>query len=186
MAKKAIKETAPFEGCQLPVALGAAHLESLETGFITAIMPFHGQSMAVAGQIKAAFGCALPNVGSAVFTEAGDLMWISQGQWYVFSKSDPQWTSALASIAAIVDQSDGYGGLHLSGPDTELVLSRLSSLNFDNLKKGRIARSDLDHIPAIFLPDSKGVRILVPRSYSAAAYENTVVAMKSIAAQKLV
>ena len=185
MADFSLKESAPFDGCDLPIDLGAARLEPVAMGAIIEVMPFQGQAMAVTAAMKSLFGAALPKVGETLKTDSAEVFWYGQGQWMVCGADSAALTSELDGLAALVDQSSAYATLYLTGEDHHAVLARLCPLDFDQLKPGQVARSDFAHISATFIPDENGMRILLPRSFARAGYESVVDVMKSIAAQKL-
>ncbi len=185
MAELKLQKSAPFEGCDLPLILGSARLETVSMGAITAVMPFKGQAMSVAKAMKSVLGTRLPMVGKVTQAKDAELVWFGPGQWLIFSDVSKQITEALQGLAAIVDQSDAWLMLNLSGKDAVAVMARLCPLDFDRLMVGQVARTEFCHISAMIIPDSDGYRIMLPRSYAVSVCENILVAMKSLAAQNL-
>ncbi len=184
MADFALEKSAPFDGCDLPQSLGAARLAAVAMGGIIAVMPLKGQSMAVAGAMKSAFGVTLPKVGEIARASGVELLWFAQGQWLVIN-ADLQKLTAMQNLAAISDQSDGWAMLHLDGADAKAVLARLCPLDFDAVRVGCVARTEFAHIPAMIIPREDGYWIGLPRSFATTAYENIIDTMKSVAAQAL-
>ncbi|MCF6304328.1 MAG: hypothetical protein L3J33_03030 [Rhodobacteraceae bacterium] len=185
MAELKLQESAPFEGCDLPLALGSARLETVSMGEITAVMPFKGQAMSVAKALKSVLGTSLPMVGEVTQAKDAELLWFGPGQWLVFSNKPDQIKDALQGLAAVVDQSDGWLGLVLSGKDAGAMMARLCPLDFDGLAVGQVARTDFCHVSTMIIPVEDGCRIMVPRSYAVSVYENILMTMKSLAAQNL-
>ncbi len=186
MADFVLKESAPFEGCDLPVSLGAARLETVGMGAIFAISPLKGQMMGVASALKSVAGITLPKTGTIVQGKNIELVWFAQGQWLAFLPEPDAMIQALTGLAAMSDQSDGWAFMQLSGAGAIPVLARLCPLDFDALSVGWVARSDFAHVPAMIIPRENGFLIGVPRSFAQSVLETTIEAMKSFAAQALV
>lgn len=185
MAELKLQKSAPFEGCDLPLVLGSARLEAQGIAAITAVMPLKGQSMAVAKALKSVIGAALPMVGKVTQVKQAELVWFGPGQWLIFSNKPIQIKDALQGLAAVIDQSDGWLGLVLSGKDAVAVMARLCPLDLDALAVGQVARTDFCHVSAIIIPVEDGFQVMLPRSYAVSVYENIQAAMKSLAAQNL-
>ncbi len=74
----------------------------------------------------------------------GALVWAGRGMAFAFDTPAPE---ALGAQSALTDQSDGWVGFHLSGPDAVPVLARLVPIDCAALEGS--ARSLLGHHPLL-------------------------------------
>ncbi|MCC0065786.1 MAG: hypothetical protein H6896_01935 [Rhodovulum sp.] len=115
----------PFEGLDLPLAIGDARLAELPRAPIRVIAPYRGREAAVSEALRAALGSGLPQIGRTVPLDGGRLIWAGAGQWMLTGPAAAAAVSALAGLAAVTDQSDGWAAMWLEGRDARAVLARL-------------------------------------------------------------
>lgn len=167
----------------LPAPDGRCRLTALPWAPIAAIAPFRGQEGAVAAAL-APLGLAFPAPGQALAGAAGArILWAGRGTAFLIGAAPPP---ALAGIAAVTDQSDGWAGLRLEGPDHAAVLARLVPLDLRPaaFPAGRAARAPLNHVPALFTrAGPEAVELWVFRSMAATAVHELETAMIRVAAR---
>ena len=121
----------PFEGLDLPMAIGDARLAELPRAPIRVIAPYRGREAAVSEALRAALGSGLPQIGRTVPLDGGRLIWAGTGQWMLTGPAAAAAVSALAGLAAVTDQSDGWAAMWLEGSDARAVLARLLPLDLE-------------------------------------------------------
>ncbi len=163
----------------LPVARGAARLVAAAPTRITSVMPFRGQAGAVASALGK-LGLGWPQAGNSLTAEGAAVLWTGRGQAFLLG-ADP---APLAGIAALTDQSDGWAVMRLEG-GAEAVLARLVPVDLRPavFPLGKVARSGLNHMQAIFRRVPEGIEIWVFRSMAATAVEELTGAMAKVAAR---
>lgn len=141
-----------------------------QLGPITSLMPYRGQEAALSSALARLYGLSWPDAGWSAKGDDGALcLWSGRAQGLLIGpKPDvPQ----LERVAAVVDHSDAWKALRLTGPRARDVLARLVPVDL-RLPDGRCLRSPLQHVPAVILCEADGVMILVPRSMAGTAWED--------------
>lgn len=133
----------PCEGL-LPLTIGTGRLEEVIAGPLTSISPL-GDEAALSKALKAKHKIALPDVGQ--MTEAGGVrcLWFGRGEVLLMGAApDP----SLADHAAVVDQSDAWACVALSGPPSEAALARLVPVDMRaaHFAPGSAIRTQLQHL----------------------------------------
>lgn len=147
----------------LPIETAAARLDGVDPGPVTALMA----------------GPDLPGPGEVRPYGEGRILWWGRGRALVIGAEVPHGTPGR------VDQTDGFGILHLSGPAARDVLARLVPLDLRDCAHadGHVAASLLGHIPLHLLRDGDAWDLLVPRSMTLSAVDELARAMRGVAAR---
>lgn len=127
----------------LPVSFGRLHLAEVATDHITSLAAYHGQADALSAVLKSAHGMVLPAVNRATGRDGARAIWFGPSILLVGPVPD----ASLAQYAAIVDLSDGWCHLRLSGDALDDVLARLAPVDLRKsvFGRGHVARSQLVH-----------------------------------------
>jgi heterotetrameric sarcosine oxidase gamma subunit len=158
-----------------PVTLASTTLAEADLGQITAIAPFPGQSAAVG----AALGLAFPAPGAVTQTGDARLVWTGRDTAFLLGPVPP---AGLA--AAVIDQTDGWAVLTLTGACTVDVLARLVPLDLRAAQAGDVFRTALNHLPLILLADANHCfTLLTYRSMAKTAWHELSDAMDKVAAR---
>lgn len=162
-----------------PAEIGGARLAVLEPGVMTAVLaPARGGGI----EGLAGFGLGFPAPGEAALgREGARILWIGAGQALLVGAP-----AAGLSGAALVDQSDSWVALELSGPDAPEVLARLCPLDAGAMRPGDTARSLLGHMPLSLTCWEEGFWVLTFRSMARDAWEEITGAMRAVAARDTV
>jgi heterotetrameric sarcosine oxidase gamma subunit len=162
-----LAETDAFDGLDLPLAIAAARLEALPPVRRMLVAPL------ATGQVA-----GLPEPGHFVVADGGRIVWAGMGQWFFEGAAGPP-----DAGAALTDQTDGWAGLRLTGPDAQEVLARLVPLDLDRraFPPGSVARSLLRHVMLLLIATDDGFELLVPRSFARTAVRELREAMRAVA-----
>lgn len=148
----------------LPLGRGGLLLEACTPPALWLVVPFRGQEKAV----EKALPRGAPRwPGTGRMSERGGLRLIWHAPREVLWAGALPPPEALSACAMLVEQSDGLVALRLSGRDVAGCLARLVPVDLreEALGPGRVARSLLGHLPALFLRGANGsVEIFLPRS----------------------
>lgn len=171
----------PFDG-QEPVSAGGAVLAPLALGPIWSLALFPGQAKAAEQALKP-LDLGFPAPGQWLQGKAGArLVWTGRDQAFLIGAEPPE---ALAGLAAITDQSDGWAALALKGSAAEAVLARLVpvDLRAQAFPPGRAIRAALNHMPAVILRVESGFEILTFRSMARTAWHELAEVQAHLAAR---
>lgn len=165
----------------LPVSVAGADLVEVEVGHLTSLSPF--DAAAAAGALEAAHGMAWPAPGRMTGKEGARCIWFGRDEVLLMG---PAPDAALAEHAAVVDLSDAWACVQLSGPAAVDVLARLVpvDLRAGAFKRGHTARTQVYHMAASITktaPDA--FVILVFRSMAATLVHDIKGAMEAVAAR---
>lgn len=180
MAELTVKT--PCDGL-LPITAGTEMLSESVVGTITSVAPFRGQEKAASEALKAGAGMGFPSPGRATGKAGARAVWMGQGQAFVLGVAVP---GAVASHAALTDQSDAWAVMRLEGAAAEAVLALLVpvDLRAAHFKRGHTVRSQLQHMMvSITRVGAQSFDIMVMRSFAATAVHDLGTAMKSVAAR---
>jgi sarcosine oxidase subunit gamma len=168
----------------LPLAIGAQTAAEADPGVLTAILPYRGQDDAVSAALEAAHGMAAPAPGRATGRQGARAIWFGRGQLLL---AGPAPDPALAASAALVDQSDAWACVELSGPEAEDVLARLVpvDLRAGQFKRGHTARSQIGHMNgSVTRIGAERFLLMVFRSMAATLAHDLKDAMETVAARR--
>lgn len=164
----------------LPLTIGQTRLELLDPGPVTAIAPYPGADVSAA---LAPLGLAFPSSGAIAAGGAARLIWAGRELAFLLGVEPP---AALATEAAVTDQTDGWAWLHLAGRDARAVLARLTPLDLRDtgLATGTSARSTIGHMQAIVIrPAPEAYELAVFRSMAGTLVHDVTEAMRRVAAR---
>lgn len=147
----------------LPYELAFASLWEGDPKSIVSIAPFKGQGMGVNAALQQAVKLTLPKTGEAETSNEFRALWVGQNVWFILGAPHEILRNALEGKAAVIDQSDAWSVLNLSG-DIAAILARLTSLDFSKMQKNQTARTEFSKISVILSLTDNGVEIMVPRS----------------------
>lgn len=152
----------------LPVTHGALTATDYAPECVTLIAPFKSYAGAL----------DLPAPGTSTPHDGGLLAWTGHREWMLFDAPAPD-----LSGAALVDLTDGWVWLDLTGPGWAEALMRICPVDPDLLGNGATARSDVGHMAALLIGLPNGVRVGSLRSFAGSLADTVEEAMASIAAQ---
>ncbi|MEE4120818.1 MAG: sarcosine oxidase subunit gamma family protein [Paracoccaceae bacterium] len=162
---------------------GAAELSELPLVPLWWIAPFPGGEAALSRALEAAHGVPFPAQGETARSGDAEIRWAGRAQALLIGPggADPR----LAAHAAVIDVSDVYARLGLTGPDTAAVLARLVPLDLrpPRFRAGRTARTLLGHMTAQVTATPEGTELLVMRSFARTAFHDIETAMRGVAAR---
>jgi sarcosine oxidase subunit gamma len=171
-----------WEGVELPFACGGVTLAAGPEAAALSLSPFRGRAEAMA----AALGAQLPAPGgSVVLGPDARLVWAGLDQWLLRGAAAADLAARMAGLAAVVDQSDGWAALTLTGPDAAEALARLAPVDLSSaaFPEGRAARTELRHVACLILAAPDGYEIHAPRSFAATVAQEIAGAMRMLAAR---
>lgn len=180
VAELSVRE--PCARLGLPLETLRCRLEALPVERITAIQPFAGKAAAVDAALRP-LGLRFPAPGESLAQGGLRLHWAGRGTAFLMGGAAPE---GLRAHAALSDQSDGWAGLRLEGPDSAAVLARLVPLDLrlDSFGPGRAARVPVNHMQALILRIGAGAfDIHVYRSMAATLVDELTGAMRGVAAR---
>lgn len=158
MDEPLITASHPLDGEMLSGIAGAVELSVIAPVRITSLAPFAGAAEAVDRQVQDRFGIPLPAIGASARKGPVEIVWSQAGQWFLFG------ADVVLDGAAMTDQSDGWVGISLKGPEVPAIMARLCPLDLSKLGPGRVARSECAHVMALIIGREGGVDLYVMRS----------------------
>lgn len=164
----------------LPLSIGTMQVVEAQTGPITSVMPF---AAATASGLKQALGMPFP--APLCTTSKGDArcIWVGQGEALLMG-AEP--SDALEKLAAVVDQSDAWAVVTLSGPQGAEALARLVpvDMRLGAFGVGSTLRSQLGHMNASITRTAEDTfMIAVFRSMAATLVHDLTHALEAVAAR---
>ncbi|MGJ8627498.1 MAG: sarcosine oxidase subunit gamma [Sulfitobacter sp.] len=166
----------------LPLTLGAAKLEEVDAGYLTSLAAF-GDAAPLSAALEKAHGMALPKPNRATGKEGGRCIWFGRGEVLLMG---PAPHTSLGKNAAVVDLSDGWACVELSGAAAVDVLARLVPVDLRDgvFKRGHSVRTQVLHMSAsITRVGADRFQILVFRSMAATLVHDLKQAMAGVAAR---
>lgn len=167
----------------LPLRIGKQEAREADLGVLTSVMPLAGRATAVSEALKTAHGVAMPAANRAVGKQGCRAIWFGRGQVMLAGpKPDP----ALADVAALVDQSDGWACVMLEGPGADAVLERLVPVDLrrESFKTGHTARTLIGHMHgSVTRLGAERFVLMVFRSMAATLVHDLKDAMETVAAR---
>ena len=164
----------------LPLTIGALTVAEAEVGAITSITPFEGASKAA---VVRALGLPFPPPNQTAGNAERRIVWVGQGEGLLIGEApDPD----LGAYAAVVDQSDAWAVVTLSGAGGDAALARLVpvDLRLSAFPVGATIRSRLGHMNAsITRTDDDVFLIAVFRSMAATLVHDLETALAAVAAR---
>lgn len=176
-----LKSSNPI-AASLPLSIAASRLEALEPGSLTSISPLEGLEK-LREAFEAAQGFALPEPGKSSTSGNARCLWFGRSEFLLVG---PVPDAGVAKTAAIVDQSDAWYAVALSGASAEDVLARLVPLDIrqPSFPVGATARTQLQHMNvSLTRLDQNRFMILAFRSLAGTLVHDLKRAMEGIAAR---
>lgn len=168
-----------------PITIGNVTLTEGGQGQIWAVMPWRGAVEAASTALQSIHGLPFPAPGSLHRAGSTRIAWAGLDQAFLLDTTPD---TALTAHAALIDQSDAWAHLALSGPAARDVLARLVPLDLAPAAcpKGSARRTLLGHMSCLILhPGGDTFEILVFRSMARSAVHDLTRAMTAVAARHL-
>lgn len=166
----------------LPLTIGSVTVTECDPGPMTAIAPFAGQAAAL-GKALAKHGLAWPDPGQLAQGKGVELMWFGHAHALLIGAAPD---AALATHAALTDQSDAWAVVQITGSRAADVLARLTPLDLRDaaFAVGRTARTELFHMAAsVTRTGVDQFRVMVFRSMAETLVHDLKTAMQGVAAR---
>lgn len=166
-----------------PLSIGKLTATETELGPLTSVMPFKGQSAALAAAFEAAHGLAWPAPNAATSAGGARAIWFGVNQVLLTGVAAD---ISLAALAGLTDQSDAWCAVTLDGPGAEDVLARLCpvDLRASAFGEGRTARTLVAHMNgSVTRIGAQAFLILVFRSMAATLAHDLSEAMETVTAR---
>ncbi len=167
----------------LPIKVGAAQLEELDLGSVTSIMVL-GQEADLSAAMEAAHGIAFPKPNRSSGKDANRCVWVGRDQALLIGAAPD---ATLDTHAAVVDQSDAWCAVSLSGAPSEDILARLVPVDMRRaqFKRGHTVRTQVGHMMAsVTRTGADSFMILVFRSMAITLIHELEQAMQSVASRR--
>ncbi|WP_295316169.1 sarcosine oxidase subunit gamma [Roseobacter sp.] len=168
----------------LPVTVGTLTLEETDIGVLTSVAPYNGRGDDLSTALQKAHGVKLPAPNRTTGQDAVRAIWFGRD---VALLAGPAPDRALATHAALTDQSDAWAVVTLSGDGSDDALARLVPLDLRaaQFKTGHTARTQIMHMNASVTrtgPDC--FLILVFRAMAQTLVHELKTAMEGVAARR--
>ena len=176
-----LKPKSPCAGL-LPMTVGSVTLEEVDAGTLTSLTAL-GKVADLSTALEAAHGMTLPEPTRSTRTEDARCIWFGRGEALLMGPVPDQ---GLFGHAAVVDVSDGWAVVTLSGPGAVEVLARLVPVDLRPraFEEGRTARTQILHMSAsITRTGAESFLILVFRSMAQTLVHDLKQAMEAVAAR---
>lgn len=176
-----LKAITPFASL-LPLNIGQATLEEVDAGHMTSLSPF-GEASDLSRALEKAHGIAMPKPNRTTGKYGARCIWFGRGEVLLMG---PAPDKALGMHAAVVDLSDAWACVTLSGAASVDVLARLVPVDLRStaFKRGHTARTQVLHMSAsITRVGADRFQILVFRSMTATLVHDVKQAMAAVASR---
>ena len=167
----------------LPVQIASVTVEEASLGVLTSLSPF-GNASALSQALQDAHGCTMPAPGRSTGRDGNRCIWIGRGEVLL---AGPAPDAGLSAHAAVVDQSDAWAAVRVSGAGSVDVLARLVPVDLREatFKRGHTARTLVQHMTAsITRVGADAFVILVFRSMAGTLVHDLKGAMEAVAARR--
>ncbi|SDF75616.1 sarcosine oxidase subunit gamma [Sulfitobacter delicatus] len=176
-----LKAQNPFADL-LPLKIGGVSVDARDLGHLTVLGDL-GNRAALAEALEQAHGLALPEPLRSTENGATRCIWLGSSEVLLIG-TPPD--AALTKVAAVVDVSDGWAAVQLSGVGAEDVLARLVPVDVRTsvFERGHTLRSQLREMPVSITRNEGGFLLLVPRSVAATMVQELRRAMEAVASRR--
>lgn len=167
----------------LPVEIGGVSVREVEATKSTVLAPFQGQQQALDKVLHTKHGFGWPEVGRLTGSARAGALWFGRAQAMLVGVTPD---AALSKHAAMVDQSDAWAVVDLSGARARAGLARLTPIDLRDgvFEVGDTARTELAHMMAsITRIESETYRIMVFRAFGRTLLHELTVAFEGVAAR---
>ncbi|KEJ89280.1 sarcosine oxidase subunit gamma [Sulfitobacter donghicola] len=174
-----LKPTTPCAGL-LPLTIGALTVTEVDLGAITSIAPFGD---AADKRFVKALGMGFPAPNQTITAGKARCIWAGQGEALLTGAAP---NPALADFAAVVDQSDAWATVTLSGEGGAEALARLVPVDMRLSAFGVDAtvRTQLGHMSASITRVAEDTYLIaVFRSMAATLVHDLRLALEAVAAR---
>lgn len=133
-------------GDLLPISIGQTKLEEVDAGHLTSLSTL-GDVGALSAALELAHGMAWPGPNRTTGKDRARCIWFGRGEALLMGPApDP----SMRQVAAVVDQSDAWAVVALSGNGAEDVLARLVPVDLrrQSFRRGHSVRSQVQHMNA--------------------------------------
>lgn len=165
----------------LPLSIGTVSVEEVDPGVLTSIAPHDADKLSAA--LEKAHGMALPGPLRATGKEGNRCIWFGHREVLL---AGPAPDKTLGKHAAVVDQSDGWTCVTLSGAGSVDVLARLVPVDLreGTFKRGHTVRAPIQHMTgSITRIGADRFLILVFRSMAGTLVHDLKTAMEAVTAR---
>ncbi|MGC1504370.1 MAG: sarcosine oxidase subunit gamma family protein [Sulfitobacter sp.] len=176
-----LKEQSACAGL-LPVSLGTVTVEEAAPEWMTCLSAF-GDASGLAAVLEQAHGVTLPMPGRSSGKGGVRCLWFGRGE-VLLTGAAPD--ADLEKHAAVVDLSDAWAVVSVSGADAVDVLARLVpvDLRVATFKRGHTARTQLGHMQAsITRTGADMFQVMVFRSMAGTLVHDLKQAMAAVASR---
>ena len=166
----------------LPLTIGGAQITDVSPSHITSLAPYSGQEPAMSKALKAAHGLTLPSANETTENGAMRAVWGGSHVYLLGGAPDP----ALATYAALTDQTDAWSVVKLQGKTVQAVLARLVPLDvrLAQFPVGRAVRTKLVHLSVSLVRVSEDAFVIMTfRSMAKTLVHDIQEAMTTVAAR---
>lgn len=166
----------------LPLSLGSVTVEEVEAGPMASLCAF-GDASALGAALEKAHGVAWPAPNRSSGKGGARAIWFGRGEVLLMGVAPD---AALGKLGAVVDQSDGWAVVSVSGTGVEDVLARLVPVDLRGavFKRGHTARTQLGHMNAsITRTGADAFMIMVFRSMAGTLVHELKDAMAAVASR---
>jgi len=177
-----LKATSPGTGL-LPVSIGTVALVETDAGVLTSVSPY-GKASVVSTALKKAHGVGFPDPNRSEAKDGLRCIWFGRGEALLMGATP---SKTLEKSAAVVDQSDAWTVVTLSGADAVDVLARLAPVDFrpQVFEEGQTVRTQVMHMSAsITKVGPEAFLIMVFRSMAATLVHDLKRAMEAVASRR--
>lgn len=167
-----------------PVTAAGISLREIAPGRMTSIAPYKGNAKALSEALQQRHGLDWPAPGRMTGADGGRLIWFAR-EMALLIGPDPD--PALATQAALTDQSDAWTVLQLAGPGARDVLARLCPLDLraQAFAPGHTARTELAHMTgSVSALEQDLIWVMVYRSMAATLAHEMEIAIHRVAARR--
>ncbi len=176
MAKFDLQETPRLGGYTKEFGDSGMVLREITELVLTSLaMPMGGKTKLTAA-VKDTFGLTLPTaLKSKLSTDGQTRLVQTQPDQYFCLTSKPV-PSAMASVAYVTDQTHGWVGLDISGPNVREALERICPVDLDPsaFPVHAAARTTMEHLGVLIIRVSKDQFCLLSASSSAESFLHAV------------
>ena len=174
-----LQATSPCAGL-LPITIGALSVAEMDAGVVHSVTPFAGASGCALGR---ALGMPFPAPLQSTTDGDARLVWVGRGEALLIGRvPDP----SLGAYAAVVDQSDAWAVVTLTGAGGADALARLVpvDMRLSAFGLGATVRSHVGHMNAsITRLDDETIMIAVSRSMAGTLVHDLARALEAVAAR---
>ena len=166
----------------LPLTIGAATLAEVDLGHITSLAPV-GDAHSLSTALEKAHAVALPKPNRATGKDGARCIWFGRDEMLLVG---PAPNKDLGEYGAVVDVSDGWACVELSGTAAVDVLARLAPVDLRDgvFKRGHSVRTQILHMStSITRVGADRFQILVFRSMAVTLVHDLKQAMAGVASR---